>query len=354
MDSLRRFARQRQYAASSTYLDTNVVREQPANEVSSEYAGWQSENHLVRDSTDIRPGVSTKANDGPHEMTREIYDMLNSLPPPKPTGHFTMDGELDTSAVLLASNGAINLYGAVRGSQLYVATNSAQSQRADMFIFVAVVPGSLRNAPWLKTGQVAAWSAFLENASTRNSRSWYDASSSVLTSITVDTAGGAVLEGVIDVELLTGTSPGTVYLAVGKYQTRDGGTLLGQVPHGNGDGTIDPDEFYELGTGLPFNLGSFSATLFSGRHVRLNWTTLRETDNHRFEIQRRRSRDAEFRTLRNSFVPGHGTTIEPQSYSYTDTTATIGSWRYRLRQIDLNGTVHYGPEEMVNVRKGIK
>ncbi len=81
---------------------------------------------------------------------------------------------------------------------------------------------------------------------------------------------------------------------------------------------------------------------------------MRETNNRGFEIQRKRKGDAKFQTLLNSFVPGHGTTIEPQAYPYIDTTATIGSWRYRLRQIDLDGTVHFGPEEMVNVRKGIK
>lgn len=289
----------------------------------------------------------------PRELTREMYDQLNSLPPPKPTGYFAMDGELDTSAVLLASSGTINLYAAVRGSQLYVATNAAQSQQADMLIFVSLSPRSLRNAPWAKSGKVTEWAAFLGNRKSGSAVGWIDASGSAITSITVDTVG-TVLEGVIDFELLTGTSSEAVYLAVGKYQSRDGGTLLGQVPHGNGDGTIDPDEFYELGTGLPFNLGLFSTTLFAGRSVRLNWTIMRETNNHGFEVERKRKGYTKFQTLRNSFVPGHGTTIEPQAYSYTDTTATIGSWHYRLRQIDLDGTVHYGPEEMVNVRKGIK
>jgi hypothetical protein len=107
-----------------------------------------------RDSTKSRPGKDTMVIDQPKELTHETYDLLNNLPPPKPYGQFIMDGLVDTSATLLASHGGMNLYGAVRGSHLYVATNFAQSQRADMLIFVSLAPTSLRNAPWAKNGQV--------------------------------------------------------------------------------------------------------------------------------------------------------------------------------------------------------
>ena len=221
-----------------------------------------------------------------------------------------------------------------------------------MFIFVAVVPGSLQSAPWLKTGQVAASPAFLGNESTDNSRSWYDASASALTNITVDSASSTVLEGVIDLELLTGTSPGIVYLAVGKYQTNDGGALIAQVPAGNLDGNIDPNEFYQFDTALPIQLSSFTATPLTGGQVRLDWTTLSEMNNYGFEIQRKRNGETEFQTVPLSFVPGHGTTIDPHSYSFTDTTVAAGQWWYRLKQIDLDGTIHFGPEVTVDVLTG--
>jgi len=41
-----------------------------------------------------------------------------------------------------------------------------------------------------------------------------------------------------------------VFGAVGSYQTNDGGSLINQVPAGNGNGNIEPFEFYE------FNLSS--------------------------------------------------------------------------------------------------
>jgi hypothetical protein len=49
-----------------------------------------------------------------------------------------------------------------------------------------------------------------------------------------------------------------------------------------------------------------------------------------------------FTTVDNSFIAGHGTTLEPQTYTFIDTAIVIpGSYHYRLRQIDNDGLVHY-------------
>ena len=179
------------------------------------------------------------------EMDNETFDFLNNLPPPKPRGQFVMDGQLDTSAVLLASNAGINLYARYKAGQLYVATNTAQSQGGDMFIFISDSVRSLRTAPPGKSGQVAAWSAYLTNKSSDNSAGWYGAAAAPLTNVTVDTVG-TVLEGVIDLELLYARDPANVYIAVGKYGSNAGGALIAQVPLGNGDGNIDPLELYHF------------------------------------------------------------------------------------------------------------
>jgi hypothetical protein len=99
---------------------------------------------------------------------------------------------------------------------------------------------------------------------------------------------------------------------------------------------------------LPIQLAGFSGTSIGNDQVRLNWTTLSEVNNYGFEVQRRQTGGPEFQTLPNSFTPGHGTTIEPHSYSFTDPTASAGQWAYRLKQIDLDGSLHYS--ELVNVR----
>ncbi|HEX9658108.1 MAG TPA: T9SS type A sorting domain-containing protein, partial [Bacteroidota bacterium] len=56
-----------------------------------------------------------------------------------------------------------------------------------------------------------------------------------------------------------------------------------------------------------------------------------------------------FETLPGSFVPGHGTTIEPHSYSFLDVAPPIRQMRYRLKQIDFDGTVHYTEPIQVDI-----
>lgn len=92
-------------------------------------------------------------------------------------------------------------------------------------------------------------------------------------------------------------------------------------------------------TALPVQLVSFSGVADVGPAVRLAWRTLSETGNYGFEVQKALNVPREFTTIPGSFVPGRGTTIDPQDYLFVDTDVTDGIWYYRLRQIDLDGTV---------------
>ena len=105
---------------------------------------------------------------------------------------------------------------------------------------------------------------------------------------------------------------------------------------------------------LPIQLSSFSATLLSDRRVLLQWTTLSEINNYGFEVQRRRGAVGQFETLPNSFVPGHGTTNEPHHYSFIDSIAPFGQLWYRLKQIDLDGSIHYTDPTSINVVTGVR
>jgi uncharacterized delta-60 repeat protein len=90
---------------------------------------------------------------------------------------------------------------------------------------------------------------------------------------------------------------------------------------------------------LPIQLASFTVEAIRA-NAALMWTTLTELNNYGFEIQRGLT-SAGLLSLPNSFIPGHGTTNEPHSYSFIDSTITPGQWWYRLKQIDLDGTVSY-------------
>lgn len=91
---------------------------------------------------------------------------------------------------------------------------------------------------------------------------------------------------------------------------------------------------------VPIQLASFTGRVAAQGRVVLEWTTISEINNFGFIVQRKTDGDDAFVDLPGSFVPGHGTTNQPRYYSYVDETATGGSWQYRLKQLDLDGTVH--------------
>jgi hypothetical protein len=104
---------------------------------------------------------------------------------------------------------------------------------------------------------------------------------------------------------------------------------------------------------LPIQLASFNASQnTSGAGVLLRWSTLSEVNNYGFEVQRGALAGGEFVTVSGAVIPGHGTTAVQQAYSYTDGSAQAGTWYYRLKQIDLDGAVHYSDPAKVEVQPG--
>jgi hypothetical protein len=95
---------------------------------------------------------------------------------------------------------------------------------------------------------------------------------------------------------------------------------------------------------VPVELISFSAEV-AGNSVELKWQTATETNNSGFEILRKksevRSQEAEWEII--AFVPGFGTTTEPKAYSFIDDLSITPNLtlRYRLKQIDFNGSYTY-------------
>lgn len=97
---------------------------------------------------------------------------------------------------------------------------------------------------------------------------------------------------------------------------------------------------------VPVELTSFAASVNHSGNVILNWTTATELNNQMFEIERR-SNEGQYITL--GYVDGHGTTTQTQQYSYTDNTAKVGTYFYRLKQIDFNGRYTYSDAIEVDV-----
>jgi hypothetical protein len=143
---------------------------------------------------------------------------------------------------------------------------------------------------------------------------------------------------------------------VGLAGTREGSTSIGDV---DGDGNQDllitgvlPGIFrssqsrsatlYEnlFDNPLPVELVGFKATV-SGGKVRLSWTTVSETGNAGFRVQRRLgSGNGGGAWEQIGQVEGAGTTTEAKSYRFADTDIPYRADRleYRLKQVDTDGS----------------
>ena len=124
-------------------------------------------------------------------------------------------------------------------------------------------------------------------------------------------------------------------------------------PGGLGDAVSDNVLFYPWGGGqLPVQLASFAGRI-TNDGVLLEWLTLSETNNFGFVVERKREGEATFLQVSPAVIPGAGTTTESHSYSFIDVSAQGGAASYRLKQIDLDGSVSYGPVIVVDVPTGV-
>jgi hypothetical protein len=104
---------------------------------------------------------------------------------------------------------------------------------------------------------------------------------------------------------------------------------------------VTPGTLFPFDTSpLPIQLSSFVASVASAGHAGLRWTTLSEINNYGFEVQKAVNSSAAFQSISGSFTAGNGTTTVKHDYSYVDNSYVTGNV-YRLKQLDLDGTVHF-------------
>jgi len=98
---------------------------------------------------------------------------------------------------------------------------------------------------------------------------------------------------------------------------------------------------------IPVELTSFTGLILQNEKViQLNWTTATENNNSGFNVERKRV-NTDWEEI--GFVPGYGTTTETHSYSYNDAGLNSGTYTYRLKQMDFDGSFIYSNEIEVEV-----
>lgn len=102
---------------------------------------------------------------------------------------------------------------------------------------------------------------------------------------------------------------------------------------------------------LPVELYSFSGKQV-GTNIQLSWSTLTETENAGFEIERKQLASSSNNTssfIKIGFVQGHGNSNSPKEYSFADNNITSsGKYIYRLKQINSSGSFTYSPAIEIN------
>jgi hypothetical protein len=157
--------------------------------------------------------------------------------------------------------------------------------------------------------------------------------------------------GTIDVDFPGGnvvsTFPGSVQLRI---QTTGNVTLGSYTITVQGNGPSDAPPVHRrtisLDVIVPVELASFSATT-DKNDVILTWYTATETNNSGFEVQRKTT--GEYESV--AFVDGKGTTTETQNYLFRDKNLLSGTYTYRLKQIDFDGSFAYSDEVEIDIEQ---
>ena len=140
------------------------------------------------------------------------------------------------------------------------------------------------------------------------------------------------------------TFPGTKVMRIRTTGTVTPGTYTINIQSEGPNGTPVHRRTVQLDVLIPVELTSF-AGITENNDVILSWSTSTEVNNQGFEIQRKANSEYE----RIGFVEGNGTTTELQNYTFRDENVNAGSYYYRLKQMDFDGTFEYSGEIAVEV-----
>jgi hypothetical protein len=101
---------------------------------------------------------------------------------------------------------------------------------------------------------------------------------------------------------------------------------------------------------VPVELNNFTADVNQGK-VYLSWETASELNNLGFFIERRNisSAENEAEWIEIGFKEGKGNSTERNLYRFEDNPMYDGTYHYRLRQVDYDGSFEYSNEVEINI-----
>ena len=158
-------------------------------------------------------------------------------------------------------------------------------------------------------------------------------STMLVTTELMQTVGGVCFNGIMHAMDLWGGSSGEGLKLMEQYNIMGDCTIL--LP---------------LDVVVPVELTNFTIKNVNSEFI-IKWQTATETNNSGFEIQKSEKSNVNGQTdwEKVTFVDGRGTTTEVTNYTYYDKVVKPGTYLYRLKQIDFDGTLDYSQEIEVDV-----
>ncbi len=133
------------------------------------------------------------------------------------------------------------------------------------------------------------------------------------------------------------------------------------ISSANRDGTSEAVIIASLSSPISINSTSSVATpveliSFSihqqNNNINLNWETATEVNNYGFEVESKNWTTDEWTTI--GFVEGNGNSNSKKQYSFADYNILDGIVKYRLKQIDFDGSFEYSDEVEIEIENNLE
>ncbi len=270
---------------------------------------------------------------------------VNSLTIDNPMG-VTLSGDLSVTNALTITNGNLNLngktltYGSVTGNNLYGLSESA-SLKAPNGVNLGNLGAVISSSANLGFTTVTRGFNPLSGNGNSGIKRWYKISPTANTGLNASLVfsynDGDELNGIpeANLRLFKSTNDGLTW-------TLEGGTIDAGANTVTLSG-IDGFSLWTLGNidfPMPVTLSSFNSVV-TNRSIKLNWVTETELNNSGFEIQRAVISNQLSDYSKIGYVEGNGTKNTPTTYTFEDKNLNTGKYKYRLKQVDVNGNFEY-------------
>jgi hypothetical protein len=350
-------------AGNDAYPDAFISRISPSSSDNLDYILWKLINY--EENPDVGPeaawyhkGTGVASNEGnPRDWERAnwLRDMLlNNM-------SFTQVDQiydpgatsLQVTTALNQGRSVINYLGHGSGtswgttgfnvSKIYNLSNGTKNP---LVIDVSCTNGNFElgecmEEAWIRAGDMNDPKGAIASFGSSTLASWIppcdmqNHSTMLFTTEQMQTVGGVLFNGIMHAMDLWGGSSGQGLKLMEQYNIMGDCTIL-----------LTPDAV------VPVELTTFTTESLSGEVI-IKWQTSTETNNRGFEVQKSQKSKVKSQTdwLTVSFVEGNGTTTEVNEYIYRDKIEKPGSYYYRLKQIDFDGTTTYSPEIEVDITR---